>query len=62
MPPAFGAGNLKRSNRLLRHPSTDLLFIVEDLVDALDTVPSFAMTNFTTIFPPKCGWDVSSRS
>ncbi len=61
IPPPFGSGNLKRMKRPLMHDSTAGLFIVEDFLTAEETVPSLAMTNFTTIFPPSFGFFVSSR-
>jgi hypothetical protein len=41
--------------------STALLFMVVALVDAEETEPSLAMTNLTTILPPRDGFLVSSR-
>ena len=44
-------GNWNRMNRPLMHCSTDGLFIVEDLVEAEETVPSLAMTTYTFTCP-----------
>jgi hypothetical protein len=61
IPPPFGSGNLNRMNRPVMQFSTSLLPIEEDLMEALETVPSFAMTNLTVIFPPRSGFLVSWR-
>ena len=61
MPPPLGSGNLKRMNLPVMQLSTDALLIVEDLMSALETEPSLAMTNLTVILPPRLGFLVSSR-
>ena len=60
MPPPLGCGNRIRMKRECTQFSTIGLFRVEVLVEELETEPSFAMTNFTTIFPNSFGFLFSS--
>ena len=61
MPLPRGSGNFIRMNQLVMQLSTAAEFMLEDLMEALETEPSAAMTNLTLTFPPRLGFLFSSR-